>query len=149
VWAYTNPASLEVTMHDHTGPHPPRGVAFPATARSGELAAELLDVVNESELESFVGRLVAEAARDAGRRLTPDARRALVAELRSTARRTLPTLEVALGERSRPAGPAAEAAARLFGAELEGMSPEDRDFEIARQFVRFSHERAAAAAARS
>jgi hypothetical protein len=132
-------------MHDHTGPHPPRGVAFPATARSSELAAELLDVVNESELENFLGRLVAEAARDAGRRLTPDAQRVLVAELKSTATRTLPALHVALGERSRPAGQAAGAAARLFGAEFEGMSPEDRDFEIAQQFVRFSHARTAAA----
>src|SRR5215217_5795154 len=134
-------------MHAHAGLDPPRGVAFRATARSGELAAELLDVVNESELEDFLGRLVAEAARVAGRRLTPGARRALVAELRSTAERTLPTLHVALGERTRPAGLAVEAtAARLFGAELEGMSPEDRDFEIARQFVRFSHARTAAAA---
>src|SRR3954452_4506002 len=142
---YTNPAPLEVTMHAQTGPHPPRGVADPATVRNGELAAELLDVVNESELENFLRRLVAEAARDAGRRLTPDARRAVVAELRRTAERTLPTLHVALGERTRPAGLAAEAAARLFGAEFEGMSSEDRDFEIARQFVSFSHTRTAAA----
>src|SRR4051812_28203567 len=92
--AYTNSAPLEVTMHDHTGLHSRHGVAFLATARSSELAAELLDVVNESELESLVGRIVAEAARDAGRRLTPDVQGALVAELGSTARRTLPALEV-------------------------------------------------------
>jgi hypothetical protein len=133
-------------MHDDTGPDARRGVAFSATTRNVRLAAELLDVVNDSELESFVGRLVADAARYAGRRLTPDARRALVAELGSTAKRTLPTLQDALGDRSRTAGAAAESAARLFGAELEGMSPEDRDFEIARQFVRFSQARTAAAA---
>ena len=129
--------------------HSPRGGAFPATARSADLAAELLDIVNEAEREDFVGRLVAEAARDAGRSLPAGERRALVAELARTAERTLPTLQLALGE-SRLAGRAAvDAAARLFGAELEGMSPEDRDFEIARQFVRFSHERAAAVATRS
>jgi hypothetical protein len=119
------------------------GVTFPASTRNDELAAELLDVVNEAELESFVGRLVAEAASDAGRVLPAAERRALAAELRSTAKRTLPTLQLALGEQSRLTGRAAvDAAARLFGTELEGMSPEDRDFEIARQFVRFSQARA-------
>jgi hypothetical protein len=132
-------------MTDHSAP----GAAFAATARSGELAAELLDVISESELEAFVARLVAEAARDTGRRLPADARRALVAELSKTAERTVPTLQVALGARGGLTAPAAaQAAARLYGTELEGMSPEDRDFEIARQFVRFSQERAAATAAR-
>ena len=117
------------------------------TDRTLELAAELLNVVNESELDNFVGRLVAEASRESGAHLSPDARRALIAELRSTAERTLPVLEVALGEHRAPTGPAArETAARLFGAELEGLSPEDRDFELAREFVRFSHARATAAA---
>ena len=127
----------------------PRGGALPAAARGGERAAELLDIVNEAELEDFVGRLVAEAARDAGRSLPAGERRALVAELARTAERTLPTLQLALGDSPATSRAAVDAAARLFGAELEGMSPEDRDFEIARQFVRFSHERAAAAAARS
>jgi hypothetical protein len=130
-------------MHDQSRAQEPRGGIFRATARTGELAAQLLDVVNAYELESFVSRLVAEAARDAGRPLPGDERRALVAELRRTAERTLPTLQIALGDRSRLTGrAAADAAARLFGAELEGMSPEDRDFEIARQFVRFSQARA-------
>jgi hypothetical protein len=133
-----------MTMPDHTTPRR----AFAATARSGELAAELLDVVSQRELQEFVGRLVAETARDTGRHLDAGARRALVAELSRTAERTLPTLQVALGPRPGLHAPVAvQAAARLFGAELEGMSPEDRDFEIARQFVRFSQERAAATAA--
>ena len=50
-------------MHDPVGP------AFPATARSSELEAALLDVVNESELEAFVSGLVDDAARSAGRRI--------------------------------------------------------------------------------
>ena len=45
------------------------------------------------------------------------------------------------------AGPtAAETAARVYGMELEGMSAEDRDYEIARQFVRFAQAAAARAA---
>jgi hypothetical protein len=113
--------------------------AFPATARNSELAAALLDVVNESELETFVGGLVAETARNAGRRLGVEAGQALVAELRRTAERTLPALTVALGHQALPAAPAAaQNAARTFGLELEGMSAEDRDFEIARRFVGFA-----------
>jgi hypothetical protein len=113
--------------------------AFPATSRNSELAAALLDVVNESELESFVGGLVAETARNAGRPLGAEVGRALVAELRRTAERTLPALTVALGHHALPAAPAAaQNAARTFGLELEGMSAEDRDFEIARRFVGFA-----------
>jgi hypothetical protein len=107
--------------------------------RNSELAAELLDVVNENELDAFVGQLVAEAARYAGGHLGADAGRALAARLRQTAERTLPVLTVALGEQSLPPAPtAAQTAARIFGLELEGMSAEDRDFEIARRFVRFA-----------
>jgi hypothetical protein len=121
---------LEVTMHD-------RG--FPAGSRTSELAAGLLDVVSESELEDFLGGLVVETARNAGRRIGADNGRALVASLRRTAEQTLPTLSVALGDAGRSVAPgAARTAARIFGVELEGMSAEDRDFEIARRFVRFA-----------
>jgi hypothetical protein len=121
---------MEVTMHY-------RG--FPATSRSSELAAGLLDVINESELEDFVGGLVAETARNAGWRIPTDAARALVDSLAKTAGQTLPTLTVALGDERWPSAPAAaQAAARIFGVEPEGMSAEDRDFEIARRFVRFA-----------
>jgi hypothetical protein len=115
------------------------GGAVPGTARNDELAAALLDVVNESELESFVGALVAETARSSGRLLAPRAARALAAELRKTAERTLPALTVALGHQTLPAATAAaQNASRAFGVELEGMSAEDRDFEIARRFVGFA-----------
>ena len=35
---------------------------------------------------------------------------------------------------------AAAAAGRMFGLELEGLSPEDKEFEIAKSFVRFAGE---------
>jgi hypothetical protein len=121
-----------------------------AMSRSLELAAELLDVTNESELEGFLGRLVAKTARKVGGRLSVGTGRTLVAALRRTAERTLPTLTTALGERMEPvtrAGPsAAERAARVYGLELEGMSAEDRDYEIARQFLRFAQAATARAA---
>ena len=128
-------------MHDPVGP------AFPATSRNSELAAALLDVVNEYQLEDFVSGLVADAARSAGRRLPAGTGRGLAASLRQTAVRTLPALSVALGDEGRPPAPvAAQSAARLFGVETEGMSAEDRDFEIARRFISFAQAEAVRAA---
>jgi hypothetical protein len=143
----------EVQMHDSVAPgmtYPGvrgarpafhAGGGFPATSRDSELAARLLDVVNESELDEFVGGLVAEAARSTSRGIPVDTGRALVGVLRKTVERTLPTLTIALGDERRPGSAGthtAHTAARVFGIELEGMSAEDRDFEIARQFVRFA-----------
>ena len=114
---------------------------FPARSTTSELAAGLLDVVSEAELDDFLGGLVAETAWNAGRPIPAAGSRALVASLRRTAEQTLPTLTVALGHEGRPAAPAAaQSAARIFGVEPEGMSAEDRDFEIARRFVRFAQE---------
>src|SRR5215217_4773455 len=93
-------------------------------AQNTELAAQLLDVVNEAELEDFLRKLAKKTLRTIGRPLSGAAQRALMGELRRTAERTLPALSVA----------------------REGMSPEDRDFEIARQFVRFAQSATARAA---
>lgn len=115
--------------------------------RNSELAATLLDVVNARQLEAFVSGLVGEAARSAGRPIPAHTGRALVASLSQTAERTLPALSVALGDRRPPPAPVAtQAAARLYGVETEGMSAEDRDFEIARHFVRFARAEARRAA---
>src|SRR4051794_19768327 len=92
--------------------------------RTSELAAELLDIVNETELEEFLEALTA------SERLPAGAQRALVARLRQTAERTVPSLAVALPVGT-VAASAAQDAARAFGLELEGMSGEDRDYEIA------------------
>jgi hypothetical protein len=108
--------------------------------RSDDLAAELLDVVNEPGLRRFLGRLAAETARASGRPIPPDLARALLPQLKRTAERTLPALTLAIGvePRAATAAPIADTAARVFGLELEGMSAEDRDFELARRFVRFA-----------
>jgi hypothetical protein len=143
------------SVADRGMPHPQlRARALPVDHRSGatppdvDLAAQLLDVVNESELEHFLRRLVAETARRSGGAVSPDMARGLVEALRTTAERTLPTLSAGVStvsgtshERS-----AAETAARVFGLEFEGMSAEDRDFEIARELVRFAQAATARAA---
>ena len=126
-------------MHDREFPE----------SRSVQLAAELLDVTSEAELEGFLGRVVAATARGVGGRLPAGTGRSLVAVLARTAERTLPTLAALLGDPMGPpagAGPSAETAARVYGLELEGMSAEDRDYEIARQFLRLVQAAAARAA---
>jgi hypothetical protein len=108
--------------------------------RSDDLAAALLDVVNKAELGSFLGQLAAETARASGRPIPRDTERAILPILTRTAERTLPTLNLAVSDepRAAAAGPIAQTAARVFGLEPEGMSADDRDFEIARRFVRFA-----------
>ena len=114
---------------------------------SSELAARLLDVVSEPELDAFVGRLVAETAGTG--RASRRTGRALAASLRRDRRADAADADRRARRRGRPAGPAATRRPRpgCSALELEGMSPEDRDFEIARRFVRFAQ--AATAQARA
>jgi hypothetical protein len=116
--------------------------ALRAGPRGIELASGLLDVTSETELDTYLNGLVTDAARAAGGTLTAGSTRALVSGLKRTAIQTLPTLRSVLGADLEPArglgqSPAA-GAARVYGLELEGLSAEDRDYEIARQFVRFA-----------
>ena len=120
----------------------PADGGFQALSESVELAAELLDVISKSELEDFLGKLIAGTAQKAGGRIPAGIGRVLVAVLGRTGQRTLPTLTTALSDEAEPVTTAglsvAETAAQVYGMELEGMSAEDRDYEIARQFVRFA-----------
>lgn len=105
-----------------------------------ELAAELLEVTSEEELEEFLGTLVKKAGRLAGRALRSDTGRALVGVLKDAARDAIPAAGAALG---RSAG---RKVTDWLGLELEGLSPEDQEFERARAFVRFAREAARQAA---
>lgn len=92
--------------------------------RDPEPASGLLDVTNRTELEDFLRSLV-------GGRLPASVDRKLVDVLATTAVRTVPTLHALVGNGKPPAP-------RVYGLALEGMSAEDRDYELARQFVRFA-----------
>ncbi|HEY9227783.1 MAG TPA: hypothetical protein VIP11_14095 [Gemmatimonadaceae bacterium] len=105
------------------------------------LAAELLGVSNEDELNQFLGKLV----RGIGRGFKNFARSGLgstlVGALRPLAKAALPTIGGALGSLIPIPGVGTAigaAAGRALGSALEvqGMSAEDRDFEIARRFIR-------------
>lgn len=109
-----------------------------------ELAAELLEVTDEYELEQFLGSLINRVRRTVGRVLPPSIRRSLGGFLKGAVRKALPglarTVGTALGG---PAGAAiagriAPMAGRFFGLELEGLSTEDQEYEVARRLVRLA-----------
>jgi hypothetical protein len=110
------------------------------------IASELLGVSTEEELDHFLGKLIRQAGQVFGRAIPIPAGQAIGSLLKGAARRSLPGIGAALGGYlggSRGAqfgGQAASAAGRLFGLELEGLSGEDQEFEVARRFVRFSGE---------
>jgi hypothetical protein len=105
-----------------------------------ELASQFLEISNEQELEQFLGNVL----KTVGRFARSDTGQALGGILKDAARQALPIVGGAIGQRIAPGrGQAigadlATQAGQLFGLELEGLSAEDREFEAARQFVRFA-----------
>ena len=117
-----------------------------------ELASELLEVTSEAELDRFLGDLIKRAAGAAGNFARSPTGKALGGILKRTASKALPVVGRAVGSWVRPNGGGeagarvAKAAGTLFGLELEGLSAEDREFEMARGFVRFATDAARKAA---
>ena len=117
-----------------------------------ELAGALLEVANEDELDRFLGDLISRAGRVVGSVVRSPVGQALGGILKNAARQALPVIGGALG--SAVAGPSGRAlgsqfatkAGQLFGLELEGLSQEDQEYEVARRFVRFAGAAAANAA---
>ena len=106
-------------------------------------AAELLEVADHAELEQFLRGLVAQASRAGRAALDAPGAPALLAALKRVAQFALPLpraggpLVDALGGSGGSANAPARGA-RIFGLELEGLSPEDQEFELAQHFVRFA-----------
>jgi hypothetical protein len=115
-----------------------------------ELAAGLLEVTSEAELDRFLGALVERAGRAAGSHAGSPTARALAGILTGAARQALPMIGRAIGHRlgdtTGARSDVVQAAGKYFGLELEGLSPEDQEFEVARSFVRFASEAAKIAA---
>ena len=117
-------------------------------AEEMELASELLTIQNEVELEQFLGKLI----KKAGGFLKSGVGRQLTGALRGIAKKALPVLGAAAGNFILPGvggaigGKLASAAGNMFGLELEGLSYEDQEFEIAKQVVRLGGAAAATAA---
>lgn len=109
-----------------------------------ELASEALGLQDEAELEYFLGRLVSSVAKKAGRVLGSPLGRSLVGILKNAAKKALPFATGAIGTAfGGPLGAAvggqlAQHAGSMLGLELEGLSPQDQEFESAKQFVRLA-----------
>jgi uncharacterized protein (DUF697 family) len=109
-----------------------------------ELAAELLEVRDEQELDRFLGSLIKRVGRAVGSVVKSPIGRAIGGVLKSVAKRALPLAGGALG--TFVGGPIgaqigsglASMAGNALGLELEGLSQEDREFEAAKHFVRFA-----------
>jgi hypothetical protein len=109
-----------------------------------EFATELLEVGSEAELEQFFGGLLSKVGQTVGKFVRSDTGRALGGILKNAAKQALPVVGRGIGQWVSPqrggaiGASAGRLAGQILGLELEGMSQEDREFEVARQFVRFA-----------
>jgi hypothetical protein len=109
-----------------------------------ELAAELLEVTNEQELEQFLGSLIKKVGGAVGSFVKGPIGKAVGGVLKTVAGKALPIAGGALGTFfGGPLGATigsnlGSMAGKAFGLELEGLSQEDQEFEAAKQFVKFA-----------
>lgn len=113
-----------------------------------QLAAELLEVSDEEEMEQFLGSIfksawkgIKKVGSTVGKLAQP-----LGGVLKGIAKKALPVVGGALGSFIPIPGVGTavgtalgNAAGNLLEAELEGLNEEDREFEKARRFVRLAH----------
>jgi hypothetical protein len=92
-----------------------------------DLAAELLSLSDEQELDQFIGKIIRSAGKAVGSVISGPVGQALGSLLKAAARQSLPMFR---GHRGGGNG------GRVFGLEVEGLSGEDQDFEFARRYVR-------------
>mgnify|MGYP003701374299 CR=1 FL=1 len=107
-----------------------------------ELAAELLEVRDEQELDRFLGDVFKKVKAFAG----SPAGKAVGGMLKGLLKKALPVAGKVAGSffggpiGATIGGKLGSMAGNLFEMELEGLSQEDREFEAAKQFVRFASE---------
>ena len=112
-------------------------------AEVNELASELLSVSNQQELNNFLGDIMKRAAGSLGQVMGSPLGQQLGGMLRSAAKTALPVVGSAIGNAIVPGlggavgGKLASMAGSMFGLETEGLAQEDREYEVAKQFVRF------------
>lgn len=98
---------------------------------STDQAAELLDAAGRPGFGALLHRMLERAASKRGGVLNNAVALELVALLQDAARHTLPQINA---PQSIDARTNAKRKGRFFGVELEGLSPEDQEFELARRF---------------
>jgi hypothetical protein len=135
----------EYEYEDEAQPYTPEEAEGPLDeAEEMELAAELLGVADEAELEQLFGKIIHRVGRRIRRFVRKPLFRRVTRVLRGATRRALPMFGRAAGAYfggptgAYIGGQVAPRAGRIFGLELEGLSPEDQEFETARRLVRFA-----------
>jgi hypothetical protein len=115
-------------------------------AQEMQLAAELLEIRDEAELDRFLGDFIKKAAQTVGRVVRSPIGKAIGGVLKGVAKKALPIAGAALG--GWVGGPIgakigsglASAAGSALGLEAQELTQEDREFEGAKQFVRLAGE---------
>jgi uncharacterized protein (DUF697 family) len=107
-----------------------------------ELAAELLEITSEAELDQFLGKLIGQVGHSLGKVVSSPVGRAIGSAIKPLAKAALPVAGKIVGGvfggplGAQIGGKLGTFAGNLFGLELEGLSAEDREFEVAKRFVR-------------
>lgn len=102
-----------------------------------DLASELLTVSSDQELDQFLGNIFKKIK-------SSPIFKAAVPWFKKIAKKALPIAGKAIGAYfggpvgAKLGGSLGQFATRLFEVDLEGLSPDDRDMEIARRYVRFA-----------
>jgi len=113
-------------------------------AETMELAAELLEISDEAELDQFLGDLIKKAGQVAGKFVRSPVGQQLGGLLKGAAKKALPMVGSAIGGYFGGTGGAkigsqlASNAGKIFGLELEGLSHEDQEYEVAKRFVQLA-----------
>jgi hypothetical protein len=106
-----------------------------------ELAANLLEITDEQELDQFIGGLLKKAKRLVGGALKSPLLQPLGGFLKGAIKKALPIAGGALGNLVVPGiggqigSRLASGAGSLLGLEFEGLAPEDQEFEVAKRLV--------------
>jgi hypothetical protein len=113
--------------------------------RELEMMTELLDVANEQQLERFLVDFIREVSTTTGAVAKPNETAALRDVLRQCVNQIRLMKSAQHGRKRTSIGAQlgdglSATAGQVLGLELEGLSPEDREFEAARQFLRFAGE---------
>lgn len=113
-----------------------------------ELAAQLLEVTDEQELNYFLGKLFKKVKKAVGRVVPASVLNPLGGIAKNLAKKLLPVAGnfIMPGVGGMIGGKLASMATEVFGLELEGLSAEDQEFEIARSYVRLVSDAAQEAA---
>lgn len=107
-------------------------------AEEMELAEELLSVTDDAEMDQFIGKLFRKVKKGVGRFMKSSVGRKLGGMLKQHAKKFLPQIGKKMGFDSFDPGKLGG----MLGFELEGLDPEDQEFEAARSFVRLAAEAA-------